>query len=75
MTKNIQEPGYRAVLVREEAKRLLQEFRKSIPERDLYQERRLVTAALEFCLTDENARQQMLDRARRIVLLDLGATE
>ena len=71
MIKQAQEPGYKAVLVREETKRKLQEFRKDIPEKDLYQERRLATAALEFCLSDENARKQMLLRARNVVLLDL----
>lgn len=71
MSKFPLEPGYKAVLVREETKRKLQAFRKDIPEKDLMQERRLATAALEYCLSDENARGQMLALARRIVLLDL----
>ena len=73
MTKPVhaQEPGYKAVLVREETKRMLQDFRKTIAKRDLFQERRLATAALEFCLTDPDAREQMLKRARSVVLLDL----
>lgn len=74
MSKSNLEPGYKAVLVREETKLKLQEFRKDIPEKDLYQERRLATAAIEYCLNDETARRAMLETARRIVLLDLETT-
>lgn len=74
MNKSTQEPGYKAVLIREETKQKLQEFRKNMPDKDLYQERRLVTAALEFCLTDEKARHAMLEKARYVVLLDLETT-
>jgi len=71
MSKFPLEPGYKAVLVREETKRKLQAFRKDIPEKALLQERRLATAALEYCLSNENARKQMLELARSVVLLDL----
>lgn len=74
MKASNQEPGYKAVLVREETKKRLQAFRQTLPDRDMYQERRLVTAALEHCLADEDARCAMLERARRVVLLDLETT-
>jgi len=74
MSNSNLEPGYKAVLVREETKRKLQELRKSIPDKDLFQERRLATAALEYCLTNEIARQAMLEMACHIVLLDLETT-
>ena len=45
-----QEPGYRAVLVREETKKALQAFRAALPGRDLAQERRLATAAVQLVL-------------------------
>jgi hypothetical protein len=65
------EPGYKAVLIREETKRRLQDFRRSLPDRDMYQERRLATAALEHCLATEEGRQAILQHARQIVILDL----
>jgi hypothetical protein len=74
MNKSNLEPGYKAVLVREETKRKLQDFRKNIPEKDLFQERRLATAALEYCLNDETAKRAMLEMARHIVMLDLETT-
>lgn len=67
------EPGYRSVLIREETKLKLQQFRKSLPERDLNQERRLATAAIEYCLTDEVARAGFLALVKDIVRLDLDA--
>ena len=39
------EQGYRAVLVREDTKKSLRKFRAGLPERDLFQERRIATAA------------------------------
>lgn len=65
-------PGYKAVLIREETKRKLQELRAGLADKDLFQERRIVTAALEYCLTEESARQAMLTRVKDVVLLDLA---
>jgi len=71
---NTQEPGYKAVLIREETKQRLQQFRRSLPDRDLNQERRLATAAIEYCLSDPAARVGFLALVKDIVLLDLETT-
>lgn len=47
-----QERGYRAVLVREETKQRLREFRATLSDRDINQERRLATAAIELILDE-----------------------
>lgn len=75
MTKNTTEPGYKAVLVREETKLKLQELGRALPNRNLFLERRLATAAIEYCLNDETARQAMLDLVRNIVMRDLETAE
>lgn len=75
MTKNNTEPGYKAVLVREETKLKLQELGRALPNRNLYLERRLATAAIEYCLHDGTARQAMLDMVRHIVMRDLETAE
>ena len=75
MTKNTTEPGYKAVLVREETKLKLQALGRVLPHRNLFLERRLATAAIEYCLNDETARQAMLDLVRHIVMRDLETAE
>lgn len=67
-----QEPGYKAVLVREETKQRLQQWRKTLTDRDWYQERRLVTAALELCLGDEELQKRMLAIAKDVVLREVN---
>ncbi len=74
MSERDWEPGYKSVLIREETKRRLQELRKALPERDLNQERRLATAAIEYCLTDAVARAGFLALVKDIVRLDLDTT-
>ena len=70
------EPGYKAVLVREETKDQLRELRTSLPDRDLCQERRLATAAIEMMLEMArdcaSTRDQLLERTRAIVVRDLN---
>lgn len=68
-------PGYKAVLVREETKHRLKVFRESLVDKDLYQERRIVTAALEYFLSEADAREAVLARVKDVVLLDLGAQQ
>ncbi|MBU1223626.1 MAG: hypothetical protein KKA22_16460 [Gammaproteobacteria bacterium] len=75
MTKNTTEPGYKAVLVREETKLKLQMLGRALPNRNLFLEGRLATAAIEYCLNDETARQAMLDLVRNIVMRDLETAE
>ena len=69
------EHGYKAVLVREETKDQLRDLRSTLPDRDLFQERRLVTAAIELAIedanNDEQARNRLLGRAREVVVRDL----
>ena len=73
------EQGYRAVLVREDTKKSLRDFRSGLPERDLFQERRLATAALELAIEDANnneqARNRLLSRAREVVVRDLNNSQ
>lgn len=73
------EHGYKAVLVREETKEQLREMRTTLPDRDLFQERRLVTAAIELAIedakTDEHALNRLLSRAREVVVRDLNSRD
>lgn len=73
---SIQEPGYKAVLVREETKQRLKDFRKTMPERDLCQERRLATAAMEIVLelaeNDDSIRSQLMGKVRDVVARDIS---
>ena len=73
------EHGYKAVLVREETKDGLRKLRSSLSERDLFQERRLATAALEMVIEDANsnetAKSRLLAKAREVVVRDLNITQ
>lgn len=60
------EQGYRAVLLWEETKQALQKMRRALPDRELYQERRLVTAALEIVMQDPTLREAWLARVMEI---------
>ncbi len=75
-TSGNHEPGYKAVLVREETKDQLRELRQSLPDRDLCQERRLATAALEMTMEKarvcDATREQLIERTREIVVRDLN---
>ncbi|WP_299159284.1 hypothetical protein [Accumulibacter sp.] len=78
-TSGTHEQGYKAVLVREETKDDLRKLRSSLSERDLFQERRLATAALELAIEDANnneqARNRLLSRAREVVVRDLNNSQ
>ncbi len=65
------EPGYKAVLVREETKLELQAFRRALNDRDLNQERRLVTAAIEIVMARPELREALLKQVRDVVRRDL----
>ena len=69
------EQGYRAVLVREDTKKSLRVFRSGLPERDLFQERRIATAALEMAMEDaskdDKARERLFARVKDVVRRDL----
>ena len=75
-TSGSYEHGYKAVLVREETKNQLRDMRTSLPDRDLFQERRLATAAIELAIedasTDQKARERLLGRAREVEVRDLN---
>ena len=75
-TSGNHEHGYKAVLVRKETKDQLREMRSHLPDRDLFQERRLATAAIELAIedaqNDEQARMRLLGRAREVVVRDLN---
>ena len=75
-TSGSYEHGYKAVLVREETKNQLRDMRTSLPDRDLFQERRLATAAIELAIedasTNQKARERLLGRAREVVVRDLN---
>ena len=73
------EQGYRAVLVREDTKKSLRDFRSGLPERDLFQERRIATAALEMAIEDasssEQARERLFARVKDVVRRDLDDSQ
>lgn len=70
------EPGYKAVLVREETKQALRVLRASLQDRDLFQERRLATAGLELALElaaeSQDGLQRLLEKTRDVVVRDLS---
>lgn len=70
MSRTNHEPGYKALLVREETKVRLQVFRKSIKDRDFFQERQIATAAIEFCLKDPAVMQKVIEMAKEVVMDD-----
>lgn len=65
------EPGYKPVLIREETKIKLQAFRKALDDRDLMQERRLATAAIEYALSSESGMAALVELSKKIVLIDI----
>jgi hypothetical protein len=65
------ERGYRAVLLQESVKERLQAFRRGLPERDLAQERRLVTAGIELLLSRTELHDEWLRRVSDVVMRDL----
>lgn len=66
------EPGYRAVLVREETKAQLQELRHTMPDRDINQERRLVSAAIEIMIERKDLHADWLQRVGDVVRRDIA---
>ncbi len=69
------EIGYAAVLIRNETKQKLKEFRRSLSDRDLNQERRIVTAALEHCLSCSETMKKVLQKIPEVVKADLERYE
>ena len=69
------EMGYKALLVREETKDRLRAVRAALPDRDLNQERRLATAALDMVIEDAESNPTVMERwgrrVREIVQRDL----
>lgn len=65
------EKGYRPVLVQEQTKQALQLFRRGLPDRDLAQERRLATAALEMVLETPTLHAEWIKRVSGVVLRDI----
>lgn len=70
-TKSNHEDGYAPVLVRKETKEKLKAFRRTLEDRDLNQERRLVTAALEYCLSNDAVLKEVLKNVPNVVIADL----
>jgi hypothetical protein len=67
-TKNSNEPGYEAVIVRTEVKACLNELRKSLDGRDLIPFRCLATAALEVAMESAQNDPEVLSRLRKRAL-------
>lgn len=61
------EKNYRPVLIREETKEKLKVFRRGLPNREIYQERRLATAALELVLQDSDLHAKLLTHAESVM--------
>lgn len=60
------EKGYRPVLLWERTKETLQAIRRGLDDRELFQERRLVTAALELVMERPELRKDWLDKVPEI---------
>lgn len=71
MSSGERERDYKPVLVRIETKQRLRTFRRALAERDLNQERRLVTAAVETMLEHPELRAEWLARVHDVVRADL----
>lgn len=65
------EEGYRPVLVREETKDELKAYRKTIPNTDLSQERRIATAAIELVLAHPELHAEWRQRVLEVVERDV----
>lgn len=78
-TNGNRELDYRAVLVRKETKEQLRRLRAGLQDRDLFQERRLATAAVELAMEaaarDVDALGRLLQRAREVVVRDIRSQE
>ncbi len=64
------EPGYRAVLVREETKHALRRFRLSLNDPHRAAERRLADAMLFVALTHDELYDEVLARVCRLAIED-----
>lgn len=70
---------YRSALLRRETKDRLHEFRQGLDNTDLNQERRLITAAVELCMSRADLRadwfRQVADVVQRDIRTQLGGDE
>jgi hypothetical protein len=66
----VHEPGYRAVLVREETKRELHRFRATLNDRGRAEERRIADAMLFVALAHTELHDEVLERVRRLAIED-----
>lgn len=73
------EPGYASVLVRNETKVALRRFRASLKDRDLAQERRIVTAILEMafddCQRNPEKAKRVEEAVKNVVLREITTPE
>ncbi len=63
------------MLLREETKVSLQQFRRELSNRDLNQERRLITAAVELVLDRPDLHESWLRRIHDVVKRDLDSQQ
>lgn len=63
--------GYRAVLLREETKEALRNFRCNLSDRDMNIERRLVTAAIDLVLNSPELHKEWLSRVLEVIQKDI----
>ena len=70
-----QEPGYRAVLCHETTKARLSDVRSQLQDKDLCQERRLVTAALDLVIdkaeADPDFKKKWIAKTHGVVATDM----
>lgn len=65
------EHGYKPVLLREEIKLSLQQLRRELANRDLNQERRLISAAVELVISRPDLHEDWLRLVPDVVRRDL----
>jgi hypothetical protein len=70
------EPGYRGAVIREDTKIRLQQFRRSLGDRkDLAQEKRLITAAVDYMLSRPELAEDWLRQVNEVVRRDMDSRD
>jgi len=72
---NEQVPGYRATLLQRSTKERLQAFRSNLADTELFQERRLATAAIDVLLASPELHGRWITAVANVVQRELESLE
>lgn len=64
-------PGYESTLIWSETKNRLQDWRRKLPDQSLALERRLATAAIEYCLAHPETHAGVLAILKNVIRIDI----